>query len=179
MNSYACAGTQKFETYYRQLSVNGVPKRTSLDPTEIPHLLPYLIIGEVESPEILRYRLVGAHVRERAGRNLTGQNFYEFVTPGIADKWRDLISRSDSKTPLGVHAMFRLSVESGLQIVGENLVLPFLDETGFPRFYVGYCEITEGVGIGQEQLKSSEALSWTEIDATNMRVIETTLEAVV
>ena len=179
MGNYVCSGSEQFDAYYRQMRTNEVPKRSSLDPTEIPHLLPYLIIGEVESPEILRYRLVGAHVRERAGRNLTGQNFYEFVTPGIADKWRDLISRSGSKTPLGVHAMFRLSVESGLQIVGENLVLPFLDETGFPRFYVGYCEITEGVGIGQERLKTSEALSWTEIDATNMRVTETTREAVV
>ena len=48
--------------------------RAAIDPTEIPRLLPYLVIAEIEaSPLRVRYRLVGTRVVEDHGSDFTNR----------------------------------------------------------------------------------------------------------
>jgi hypothetical protein len=50
------------------------PLRVAIDPTEIPRLLPYLVIAEIEaSPMRVRYRLVGTQVVEDNGSDFTNR----------------------------------------------------------------------------------------------------------
>lgn len=51
-----------------------MPARRDIDPTEIPDLLPYLVLTEVlQEPPWLRYRLVGTRQVALRGRDPTGQ----------------------------------------------------------------------------------------------------------
>lgn len=51
-----------------------LPLRAAIDPTEIPRLLPYLVIAEIEaSPMRVRYRLVGTQVVEDNGSDFTNR----------------------------------------------------------------------------------------------------------
>jgi hypothetical protein len=51
----------------------GVPMRSSIDPLEIPRLLPYVALAEIETPFRVRYRLVGTKVAESNGSDFTGR----------------------------------------------------------------------------------------------------------
>ena len=51
-----------------------MPSRADLDPTEIPSLLPYIFLIDVEqAPRRYRMRLNGTHFVERLGKDLIGQ----------------------------------------------------------------------------------------------------------
>jgi hypothetical protein len=51
-----------------------LPTRSAIDPIEIPRLLPYLVIAEIEaSPMRVRYRLVGTQVVEDNGSDFTNR----------------------------------------------------------------------------------------------------------
>jgi len=54
------------------------PSRKSIDPTEIPHLLPHLMITEVVGENRFRFRLMGTYLTERIGLDATGREFAEF-----------------------------------------------------------------------------------------------------
>ena len=50
-----------------------MPSRASIDPIEIPHLLPYVFLVDVErEPQRFRFRLVGTQICTWAGRDATG-----------------------------------------------------------------------------------------------------------
>jgi hypothetical protein len=50
------------------------PPRSAIDPVEIPRLLPFLVIAEIEdSPMRIRYRLVGTQVAEDNGADFTNR----------------------------------------------------------------------------------------------------------
>lgn len=63
--------------YWRSRSRDGrLPGRGDLDPLEIPHLLPYVLLFDVErEPLDFRYRLIGTAVRERLASDYTGSRF--------------------------------------------------------------------------------------------------------
>lgn len=51
-----------------------LPSRAEIDPIEIPRLLPYLVIAEIEAaPMRVRYRLVGTRVVEDNGSDFTNR----------------------------------------------------------------------------------------------------------
>lgn len=50
-----------------------VPLRSSIDPLDIPRLLPYIVLTEIETPFRVRYRLVGTKVAESNGADFTGR----------------------------------------------------------------------------------------------------------
>lgn len=64
-----------FSGYWNGKSGSGVaPKRSAIDPLEIPHLLPYLVIAALEqAPFRVRYRLVGTRVVESHGADFTNR----------------------------------------------------------------------------------------------------------
>jgi hypothetical protein len=67
-----------------------MPRRSDIDPAEIPALLPYIMITEMlEAGTRYRYRLAGSAVTEAFGRSLTGQ----YVDELMKGQYRDFISR--------------------------------------------------------------------------------------
>jgi hypothetical protein len=73
-----------------------LPSRGGIDPVEIPRLLPYLVIAEIEAaPMRIRYRLVGTRVVESNGSDFTNRYLDEChfaVEPLLVDCYRRLIA---------------------------------------------------------------------------------------
>ncbi len=60
-----------------------MPARAEIDPTEIPALLPHIIMTEVVyDPLDFQYRLVGDHVVTHAGRSIQGSRLSTLLTRG-------------------------------------------------------------------------------------------------
>lgn len=52
-----------------------LPRRTDIDPTEIPSLLPHIVLIDVlGSPQRFRFRLIGTHITEASGEDNTGHD---------------------------------------------------------------------------------------------------------
>lgn len=56
-----------------------MPARADLDPTEIPRLLPYLLLTDVLPDGGFRYRLVGTEVERSFGARMTGKRTDELL----------------------------------------------------------------------------------------------------
>lgn len=72
-----------------------LPSRQMIDPTEIPRLLPYLVIAEIERPSMrIRYRLVGTAAVESHGSDFTNRFLDECnfaVEPLLVECYRQLV----------------------------------------------------------------------------------------
>jgi len=72
-----------------------LPARAAIDPTEIPRLLPYLVIAEIEAaPLRVRYRLVGTGVVEDHGSDFTNRYLEDCdfaVEPLLLECYRQLV----------------------------------------------------------------------------------------
>jgi hypothetical protein len=67
--------------YWLSLGNGDAPERSLLDPGAILHLLPYVLIVQLEdAPFRVRYRLTGTKVDEMTGLNITGRYLDEFAT---------------------------------------------------------------------------------------------------
>lgn len=66
---------REFARYWQGKGSDGVaPQRSAVDPLEIPRLLPFLVIVELEcAPFRVRYRLVGTRVVESHGADFTNR----------------------------------------------------------------------------------------------------------
>ena len=58
------------------------PRRADIDPAEIPQLMPYLLLVDIETdPFRVRYRLVGTKIVDATGFEFTGRYLDEIVLP--------------------------------------------------------------------------------------------------
>jgi hypothetical protein len=64
-----------FARYWQSKTTDAAPpRRSAIDPLEIPHLLPFLVIVQIEAlPLRVRYRLVGTRVAESHGADFTNR----------------------------------------------------------------------------------------------------------
>lgn len=60
--------------YWRSKSAGGrLPSRADISPADIPQLLPYIFLIDVErDPQRFRFRLIGTQICQWAGRDVTG-----------------------------------------------------------------------------------------------------------
>jgi hypothetical protein len=59
-----------------------LPRRADIDPADIPQLMPYLLMVDIEQdPYRVRYRLVGTKIVEATGFEFTGRYLDEIVLP--------------------------------------------------------------------------------------------------
>jgi len=66
--------------YWRsKCGARAMPRRRDIDPTEIPHLLPNILIVEIIGTRI-RYRLVGTAIVKAYGEELTGKYIDEILS---------------------------------------------------------------------------------------------------
>lgn len=82
--------------YWQSKGRDGLlPARGAIDPTEIPQLLPYLVIAEIEAaPLRVRYRLVGTRVVEDHGADFTNRYLEDCnfaVEPLLLECYRQLV----------------------------------------------------------------------------------------
>jgi hypothetical protein len=96
-NQVTSQRVERFQHYWRSKCANGPPPpRAVIDPFEIPRLLPYLVIAEIEpDPLRVRYRLVGTRVAEANGADYTNRYLDECdfaVEPLLLECYRRLIA---------------------------------------------------------------------------------------
>ncbi len=70
-----------FEYWRRKAAGRAMPRRADLDPTEIPRLLPDVMLVDVTEDGRYRYRLIGTENAREQGINATGR-YLDEVLPG-------------------------------------------------------------------------------------------------
>jgi hypothetical protein len=79
-----------------------MPRRSDIDPAEIPRLLPFVMLVDVlDNPLDFRFRLVGTEIDAITAVNLRGQRFSESrqLSPG-SNVWSDYLSVATTGQPL-------------------------------------------------------------------------------
>ena len=106
-----------------------MPSRRDLDPVEMPRLLPYLMLLDVEpQPLDFRYRLIGTEARSILARDYTGLRFSELPGKGRGSVvWENCEEVVLTKSPVSRNAPY-VGPERYLRDC-ENLLLP-LSENG-------------------------------------------------
>jgi hypothetical protein len=102
------------------------PLRAAIDPTEIPRLLPYLVIAEIEaSPMRVRYRLVGTQVVEDNGSDFTNR-YLEDCHFAVEDLLRECYRRLvETQAPVfAYYEWHKVEWQGAKGAIGAN-------ETGF------------------------------------------------
>jgi hypothetical protein len=119
---------QLFEYWQSKCRDGRPPRRADIDPTEIPQLMPNVLIVDIEQdPFRVRYRLVGTEIVEATGFEFTGRYLDDIVLP--ADEGPFLESyrlASASKAPVLARMKWHLDDDT----VGEYDVcfLPLSDD---------------------------------------------------
>jgi len=109
---------------------NRLPVRADLNPADIPRLLPFIYIVDVErEPLRFRFRLVGTRVCEWFGHDATGRYVDDplqgDLDPGMAEVYRQVL---ESRVPRYVH---RDVPELGNLVHSfDRLVLPLAGQDG-------------------------------------------------
>jgi hypothetical protein len=83
------ARVRELDAWWRKKAGHrALPDRADLDPAEIPLLLPYILVSEIEHPFRVRYRLVGTEVVDVTGLNFTGHYLDQLIPPGDEESWQ-------------------------------------------------------------------------------------------
>lgn len=81
---------QAYDYWERRRDSRPMPARRDLDPVDIPHLLPWLMLTDVlHEPLDFRYRLIGTGIVARSRRDFTGFRLSELSHTGPGSMvWR-------------------------------------------------------------------------------------------
>lgn len=84
-----------------------IPPRRSFDPVDIPDLLSFLVLADIEGQE-LRFRVVGTEMTEAWGKDYTGQTLSQIMGGEYHDFIRDLFDTCiSSRAPVVSHSRFQ------------------------------------------------------------------------
>ena len=102
---------QRFHVYWRDLTrVRPLPSRADIEPADIKHLLPYILLVDIESrPFRVRYRVCGTRVADMCG-DVTGQ-------------YLDELDGSSVWSPAMFQQQYKLVCERRVPIFGRQWVL--------------------------------------------------------
>lgn len=75
-----------YEYWRGKAADRAMPRRTDIDPTEIPKLLPHVRLVDVVGPGRYRYRLVGTAAQALHGSNPTGRLVHEVLSGPIGKR---------------------------------------------------------------------------------------------
>ena len=91
-----------FDYWRSKLRGRLMPARRDLDPSEIPQLLPYLILTDVlHDPPDFRYRLIGTQVVAQSRSDYTGRKFSDLDHAGPASTvWTDRMKVVETRLPV-------------------------------------------------------------------------------
>ncbi len=96
---------REFSSYWKGKKGSAVaPKRSAVDPLEIRHLLPFLVIVALEpSPFRVRYRLVGTRIVESHGADFTNRYLDEcgfLIENDLMESYRRVVAE---RAPIYLH----------------------------------------------------------------------------
>ena len=120
---------------YWTAKLNGriMPARADIEPAEIKHLLPNLVIADLTTdPFRVRYRLLGTKVVAESGNDFTGRYLDEMVVADIEDQWE---------------ICYRLVWAEKCPIFGDTTV-PTVDGSSFTYEY-GIFPLGDGAAVTQ------------------------------
>ena len=106
------------------------PRRSDLDPTDIPMLLPHLLLVDVEREERLRFRvrLMGTHIESVLKMTVTGQYVDEFTpTTQTRRLLAAYVDCAENGRPFVAHEAFRNDKGTPFRYV--RLLLPLAVNT--------------------------------------------------
>ena len=119
---------QLFEYWQSKCRDGRLPRRADIDPTEIPQLMPNILIVDIEQdPFRVRYRLVGTQIVEATGFEFTGRYLDDIVLPDDEGPFLESYRlASASKAPVLARMKWQLDDDT----VGEYDVcfLPLSDD---------------------------------------------------
>lgn len=116
-------------TYWRDLfpPSRDIPVRRSFDPVDIPDLLSFLVLVDVETQE-LRFRVVGTEMAEAWGNDFTGLTLSEIMQGPYHDFIRDLFDTCiESRAPVVSHSRFQW--DRGRRLDTIRLMVPLASNT--------------------------------------------------
>lgn len=123
LDQVASKRVRRFDAYWKsKLTDRGIPTREEIDPFDLPGLLPFLIIAEIEpSPFRVRYRLCGTMIQEM-DEELTG-------------RYLDELKNTSDEHKIGLTALFQRVFSSAQP---QYIVADFKSrDTGFPWLIYG------------------------------------------
>lgn len=115
-------------TYWcRKAACGRLPRRSDIDPVDIPHLLPHVRLVDVVEGGRFRYRLVGAEIREQHAENPTGRYLDEVLSPPVGPHVLGLYRECvETRRPLYVE--LELNLPSRSRRVSRILYMPLADD---------------------------------------------------
>ncbi len=148
---------KEFAAYWRgKLSGERLPNPGAIDPTEIPSLLPFIVIAQLEAaPLRVRYRLVGTRVVEAHGSDYTNSYLDEcgfLIEAELTECYRRLVAgrkpvfmyyewerrswpRAQSRLGASETGFFPLSSDGAV----IDRAISFADPSVTPRMAAGRC----------------------------------------
>jgi hypothetical protein len=113
-----------------------MPRRSDLDPTEIPSLLPHLFITEVHFPLRFRFRLVGTAICERWAENYNGKYLDEL---SLGEERQAVLTQYElaARTAAPCYDSAEFTNELGRYLHYRRLLLPLSDDGETPTMLLG------------------------------------------
>lgn len=114
--------------YWRSLTADArIPTRADVDPQAMRPWLPHVMLVDVQfAPRRFRWRLIGTHVTQTLGRDVTGRWFDELYDPPILTGMCEAYSHSvDRRAP--VRFTGRADFAHKTHVAFESLHMPLVD----------------------------------------------------
>jgi len=114
----------RFIDCYKSAQTDGlIALQSDLSMRDLALILPNLTLLEAASSDMITYRLAGQKIVDTLGFNPIGQNFLDFLDPGLRETsaaGHDLMQQH----PCGYYMVYENVYESGHRKVMETLTLP-------------------------------------------------------
>lgn len=139
---------RRFADYWLSLPRrNLVPARADFDPSEVPELLPHMIMHELIDRRRSRLRLVGTALVERYGMDITGRDYLEFVPPERREIAMNGLLRAVEQ-PAGMRVLMNIRTSTGRACLAESFGLPLSQPEGRPPILLFHSIEIENYGHG-------------------------------
>lgn len=113
-----------FDYWRDRTDGSSIMPRSALVPHEIPRLLPHVfIMGIEDGGKRFKYRLIGGHIQENVGRNITGLYLDQFRKGPALDHLTEFFGTCARDVTPG-KSVSSLSGESNTLAVYHRLILP-------------------------------------------------------
>jgi hypothetical protein len=122
---------QQAYDYWRRIAAGrAMPARKDLDPVDIPRLLPYVMLVEVEGPGRFRYRLIGTAIAQEQGVNATGRYVGEAIkNPEYRVHGLSLYEQCvRERRPIYSESLFLSSEDGAIERHTKAVFLPLSDD---------------------------------------------------
>lgn len=119
-----------YEYWSSKITDAGLPGRSDIEPTEIPSLLPHIILMDVRyEPRDYRYRLIGTLVTKHLSRDWTGTWMSDIEFQKAPSQiWTNCDTAVDTRTAIISNTPYVGPYQEFMK--AEDVILPLIDEQG-------------------------------------------------